>query len=148
MKEIEIRAFEAKDAPQVAALDQERFLLSPYHEKTFLDSLSLLRQKILLVSSSKEVLAYLFYGWVEDEAEIYRLAVKKKDEGKGYATALLEEGERLLVEEGVKTIYLEVRKSNLRAQKLYAKEGYIFYRERKAYYDNGEDAYCLKKGLE
>jgi ribosomal-protein-alanine N-acetyltransferase len=143
-----IRLFISADVKAVAAMDKDRFPLSPYKESTFASSLRVERQKILVYEEEEQIIGFVFFGWTLDEGEIYRLAVNKDREGQGLGKKLLAAGEEFMAVKGVKTVFLEVRKSNLRAQSLYFNSGYGTYRIRKAYYENGEDALCLKKGIE
>jgi ribosomal-protein-alanine N-acetyltransferase len=147
MSAADFSLFSAKDAEAVAALDKARFPLSPYKKATFLNSLRINSQQIILAEEKGKIVGFLFFGWVLDEAEIYRLAVTSEKEGQGIGTELLNQGLAFLTSHAVSAVFLEVRKSNLRAQKVYLKAGFETYRIRQGYYDNGEDALCMKKGL-
>jgi len=48
---------------------------------------------------------------------------------------------------GVKTITLEVRKSNIPAQNLYANLGFRIISEREKYYNDGEDAVIMQQNI-
>jgi ribosomal-protein-alanine acetyltransferase len=135
-----------KDLPEVMEIDLNRFS-SPYKKETFQEAFKTMCQKIIVVQEEQEIIGYVFFGMAADEAEIYRIAIRKDKEGHGEGTKLLNWLESYLKEKGIRTIFLEVRKSNLHAQHLYEKNGFIYYRTRKAYYDNNEDALCLKKGI-
>ncbi len=111
------------------------------------------KDKVLyLLKDGKEILGFLAVSLSLDEAEVDFLAVQEKEEGKGYATRLLENFFREYSDK--KTIFLEVRESNTRAIKLYEKLGFTFYRRRKNYYPTKdllssatEDALCYRKEL-
>lgn len=84
-----------------------------------------------------------------DEAEIDYIAIDSSIEGKGYGSLFLKDIEMYLVTKGIKTIFLEVRKSNDRAIRFYKRNGYEEYRRRKDYYENPvEDALCYRKALD
>ena len=77
------------------------------------------------------------------EAEILQIAVKGAYQGQGIAPALF----ATLPAE--KEIFLEVRKSNQRAQAFYKKEKMAVIAERKAYYHNPvEDAIIMKREID
>lgn len=135
------------DVGEIANLEKERFT-TPYSSSSLIQGMRLLSARMLLAyNGEKKLQGYIYYSLAGDESEIYRLAVFKKDEGQGVGSALLAEALRQMEQEGVKTCYLEVRAGNTRAYDLYKKSGFEVYRVRKAYYENLEDARCMKKGL-
>ena len=77
------------------------------------------------------------------EAEVLQIAVKKDYQGQGLASALFAQ---LPVD---KEIFLEVRKSNQRAQAFYKKEKMVVIAERKVYYhDPVENAIIMKREVD
>lgn len=82
------------------------------------------------------------------EAELLRLAVSLEARRQGLARRLLEESESYLRSEGIHTLHLEVRNSNLAARGLYEALGWNLQRTRKAYYPDGEDALIYRKQLQ
>ena len=77
------------------------------------------------------------------EAEVLQIAVKQNYQGQGIASALFA---TLPID---KEIFLEVRKSNQRAQAFYKKENMTIIAERKAYYhDPVEDAIIMKREID
>ena len=77
------------------------------------------------------------------EAEVLQIVVKKAYQGQGIASALFDQ---LPVD---KEIFLEVRKSNQRAQAFYKKEKMAIIAERKDYYhDPVEDAIIMKREID
>jgi len=74
------------------------------------------------------------------EAELLRIAVLQANRRSGVAKRLMSECSKHLAANGCFLLRLEVRASNLPAQKLY--ESLVWQRisVRKAYYGNGEDA--------
>ena len=77
------------------------------------------------------------------EAEVLQIAVKKTYQGQGIASDLF----ALLPTD--KEIFLEVRKSNQRAQAFYKKERMAVIAERKSYYhDPVEDAIIMKREID
>jgi len=82
----------------------------------------------------------------EINGRIYTLDVAVKYRRKGVGLRLLDEIERVFVEKGARTCYLEVRKDNTAALELYRKRGYIEVKELKDYY-KGAHGVRLKKKL-
>lgn len=89
------------------------------------------------------------YGgmWVIiDEATITNIAVHPDFRNQHIGTRIMEELFKKCRLEGVKNIYLEVRKTNYTAQHLYKKFGFVKNGIRKKYYtDNLEDAIIMTK---
>ncbi len=131
---------------QIAEIERESFssfysfsvLSSTISSKTFLG---------LAEVEGDTVKGYLLATVVLDEANIDKIAVKEIYRNQKIATLLINEFEKVLIEKKVKDIYLEVRRSNQVAIKLYKSQGYINLFERKNYYENKEDALIFKKSL-
>jgi ribosomal-protein-alanine N-acetyltransferase len=76
-----------------------------------------------------------------DEAHITEIAVRERLRGNGIGELLLIGSVRAAIQYGSNVVTLEVRVSNLIAQRLYEKYGFKQVGIRKAYYsDNREDA--------
>ena len=90
-----------------------------------------------------EVIGFLAVQENLFEAEVLQIAVKKAYQGQGIASALFAQ---LPTD---KEIFLEVRKSNQRAQAFYKKEKMAVIAERKAYYpDPVENAIIMKREVD
>ena len=90
-----------------------------------------------------EVIGFLAVQENLFEAEVLKIAVKQTYQGHGIASALFTQ---LPAD---KEIFLEVRKSNQRAQAFYKKEKMAVIAERKAYYhDPVEDAIIMKREID
>lgn len=112
--------------------------------KIYLDD----NHSLLAIKNNDYILGFIALSLSLDEAEIDYIAINKEEEGKGFATILLEDVFSKLKEKGIKSIFLEVRKSNVRAIRFYEKNGFKLYRERKSYYLSPiEDALCYRKEL-
>ena len=96
-----------------------------------------------LAYDGTEVIGFLAVQENIFEAEVLQIAVKGAYQGKGIASALFA---TLPVD---KEIFLEVRKSNHRAQAFYKKERMAVIAERKVYYhDPVEDAIIMKREVD
>ncbi len=96
-------------------------------------------------TNSRELLAGMAGIWMMvDEAHIVTIGVRKSHRNRGLGEWLLISIIDMAIELGAKVITLEVRVSNVTAQKLYEKYGFFIVGTRKKYYsDNGEDAYIM-----
>jgi ribosomal-protein-alanine N-acetyltransferase len=82
-----------------------------------------------------------------DEAEILTLAVAPDARGKGQGTALLSVAAKHAHSSGGRTMFLEVKTSNVPARALYKRFGFREAGLRKAYYGGKEDALVLRVDL-
>lgn len=82
------------------------------------------------------------------EGEILSIAIDPAHRGAGHGRALLEAALAALLAAGVATVWLEVRRSNEAAQRLYAGAGFVAVGVRRGYYrDPLEDAVVLRRDL-
>ncbi|ORP05754.1 ribosomal-protein-alanine N-acetyltransferase [Streptococcus mitis] len=96
-----------------------------------------------LAYDGAEVIGFLAVQENLFEAEVLQISVKQTYQGKGIASALFAQ---LPTD---KEIFLEVRKSNQRAQAFYKKEKMVIIAERKTYYhDPVEDAIIMKREID
>jgi len=82
-----------------------------------------------------------------DEAEILALAVAEPERRRGLGRALVAALLDDLWNAGASRVWLEVRGSNVAAQKLYAAFGFAASGRRTRYYSDGEDALVLGASL-
>lgn len=80
------------------------------------------------------IVAFAICQTVLDEATLFNIAVDPKCQGNGYGKRLLSELILQLQAQGVQTLWLEVRESNLPAQRLYTALGFNEVTVRKNYY--------------
>lgn len=96
-----------------------------------------------------EVAAYSFNYILDEELHILNIAVRPELQGRGFGSYLLKELLELAQRRGVRYSFLEVRKSNVRAQDLYYKHGFVANGIRREYYsDNLEDAVLMERRLD
>jgi len=86
---------------------------------------------------------------VADEAELYQIAVREDSRRRGIGDALMDEAVRYCRSQGAKSVYLEVRRSNETAIRLYKKHGFKSEGRRKNYYSSPvEDAVVMMRTIE
>jgi ribosomal-protein-alanine N-acetyltransferase len=95
------------------------------------------------------VLGFCILRRAGDEAELYQIAVRKEARNRGVADSLMHSAIRYCRENKIGSIYLEVRKSNEAAIRLYRKHGFKNGGCRKNYYSSPvEDAVVMSLALD
>jgi [ribosomal protein S18]-alanine N-acetyltransferase len=98
--------------------------------------------------SERSLVGYVVALVMADEGEIADVAVAPAARRRGIARHLLVRVMVELVQAGVRTLYLEVRESNVPAKALYASLGFEQVGRRRGYYQHpSEDALLLKRDL-
>ena len=121
----------------------DAYPVSPWTLKQIQADLSQDQTWYALAYDGAEVIGFLAVQENIFEAEVLQIAVKGAYQGQGIASALF----ATLPTD--KEIFLEVRKSNQRAQAFYKKEQMAVIAERKAYYhDPVEDAIIMKREVD
>ena len=112
------------------------------------DPLGLILVAELDTTVAPKIVGFAAFRRVIDEAELINLVVDAAHQRQGMGRQLLAEGQRRLMEQGVRQIYLEVRASNVPAQRLYYSAGFGLHSRRRDYYDNPrEDGLVLSLEL-
>ncbi|SUU00992.1 ribosomal-protein-alanine N-acetyltransferase [Actinobacillus lignieresii] len=88
----------------------------------------------LKLTEQNQIVAFAICQTVLDEATLFNIAVDPSFQAKGYGKRLLSALIERLREQGILTLWLEVRESNLAAQKLYDALGFNEVTIRKNYY--------------
>ena len=144
---IRIGECEEGDLEEMMAIERDAFP-SPWSERIFRNERSNPIARILVgrldSQPCKPVAGYVVYWRVADEMQLHNIAVRKDQRRKRVACLLLREALRASRAEGARWVTLEVRRSNLPAQSLYEKFGFLVKGVRPGYYsDTGEDALIL-----
>ena len=132
------------DLPAVQQIELRSFP-TPWSSRAFLAELTenLYAHYIVAVSEERPV-GYAGMWIVLDEAHITNIAVEPRLRGRRVGERLLRELILLAAELGAQRMTLEVRRSNLVAQSLYRKLGFVNRGLRKGYYtDTHEDAIIM-----
>lgn len=84
----------------------------------------------------------------ENEAEILNIGIRKSMQYRGFGQYLFDKTLREIEKYNIKTIWLELRKSNQKALQFYLKNDFTIQFERKNYYTNPtENAIVMKKTI-
>ena len=146
---ISYRFLDKNDLALILPIENECFI-DPFKESDLLYELTENPvNKIIGVFDDTSLVGFVDYMITFNSATITQIAVTKSYRNKGLATSLLEKMEETFprdIDDVVETITLEVRESNVAAQKLYLKNGYEVVLTKKNYYRDGENAiYMIKR---
>ena len=141
---LSIRKMTLDDIPAVVQLDQISFSL-PWPERSFRFEVTDNPASRCWVAEIENRLAGMVVGWMfVSELHIATIATHPEFRRQGIARRLLAHSLLQALAEGARSSFLEVRESNLAAQELYRKFGYIESGRRRRYYrDNDEDAILM-----
>lgn len=93
------------------------------------------------------LIAFVLYRTIADEAEIIHIVCDKAYQGKGYAQQLLAELRKQLLQNAIKTLFLEVRDNNVSAKRVYERLGFVTVGRRSNYYGGKHDALIQQLSL-
>ena len=143
-----IRAMTSKDLEAVLSIERASFP-TPWTGNLFLQELDLSFSRHFIITESdtdgkNQIIGYIIFWIIQDEAQLQRIAVKKERRGQGIGGLLIREMIRICDIEGVVNGSLEVRATNESALFLYNKFGFVVAGIRKGYYtDTREDALIM-----
>ena len=130
------RYAENKDVSDILSLDNENFS-NNFKEAFYLEYIK--NQRVIVAEKEENVIGYILFNQILDEAEIYKIVVLKDFRKKQIAFKIIEFLLNELKKSDVKKIFLEVRKSNIPAINLYKKCEFIDIREIVDYYSNPKE---------
>ncbi|MGN0356084.1 MAG: ribosomal protein S18-alanine N-acetyltransferase [Muricoprocola sp.] len=132
--EMMVREMTEKDLDQVVQIEKEIFS-QPWSKEGFLSSLKEKSTLYLCTEIDGKIAGYCGLLQVLDEADITNVAVSFAFRRQGIARQMLQELLSRGMNRGIKNFTLEVRESNLPAQKLYEQLGFENCGIRKNFYD-------------
>lgn len=141
-----IRKFRPSDFERIIAIEKEAF--GEYNPILFMAAYETFPDGFLVAEEDGHVVGFLTTVVVAlFDVKILSIAVDKRCQSKGFASMLLKALFQVLRAKGILRLLLEVRLSNIRAQKLYLSLGFNLVKVISAYYQDGEDAYLMEKLL-
>ena len=146
MGDIEIRIALPADVDEVHALET-RACPAPWRRDFFESELRASGRFNLVARRDGVVAGYLFAMWFFDEMHVNKIAVDEKERRKGIAADLMDKCIRFARANRIKSISLEVRKSNSGAQEFYKTLDFAPSYTRPRYYPDGEAAVVMMKKL-
>lgn len=142
---IEIVPLDMKNIDGVLDVDKLSFSV-PWSRQALLDEIDNDLAKYIVAMNDGKVIGYAGIWLIAGEGQITNIAVHPDFRKMGVAGTLLETLIGICRTANIKDITLEVRKSNIAAQKLYEKYGFLKKGLRKNFYpDNNEDALIMWK---
>lgn len=143
---IRVRIAKSSDLDDIYELDVQTFAMPWSKEALSYDILENDNAFVIVAECEGEFAGYADIWTVLDEADLNSIAVRVDFRRKGIGDAIMLAMTEMLSANGVATINLEVRVSNIPAIKLYKKYGFKECGVRPGYYlDNGEDALIMKR---
>ena len=143
---IRVRIAKSSDLDDIYDLDVQTFAMPWSKEALSYDILENDNAFVIVAEYEGEFAGYADIWTVLDEADLNSIAVRVDFRRKGIGDAIMLAMIEMLSANGVATINLEVRVSNMPAIKLYKKYGFNECGVRPGYYlDNGEDALIMKR---
>ncbi len=143
-----IRPLEEKDIWDIVQAEEEIFGSSLGYDLIYTDLKLNPYAHYLVLEIDNYVGGYLGLWITGEGAEIINFYISKNYRGLGFGKMLLDFALNLCQMSKVRTISLEVRQNNLPARNLYEKFGFTFSHIRKAYYQDGTDAFVMIKTFE
>jgi len=141
-----IRRFSPEDFEEVIEIEKEAF--SDHNSMMYMNFYEMVGDGFLVAEEDGKVVGYIVgYRSAENEGHIFSVGVKEKYRGKGIGSELIRAICDIFVANGLKYARLEVRSSNIRAQKLYKSIGFVPCWTEKKYYSDGEDGMIMKMHL-
>lgn len=143
---IRVRIAKSSDLDDIYELDVQTFAMPWSKDALSYDILENDNAFVIVAEYEGEFAGYADIWTVLDEADLNSIAVRVDFRRKGIGDAIMLAMTEMLSANGVATINLEVRVSNMPAIKLYKKYGFNECGVRPGYYlDNGEDALIMKR---
>lgn len=140
---INFRPLAAADIPAIVKLEAESFY-DAWNENMLQNELGNELTTYIVMEVAGKLMGYAGFWLVAGEAQITRVAIWDEERGQGYGTRLTAALVNKAWELGAEAITLEVRESNMAAQKAYLTCGFASEGIRPNYYeDNHENAVIM-----
>lgn len=144
-----IRRATIGDLDALVELENASFAVERMSARQLRRHLESLSAEIFVATRDRQVVgaAVLFFRRTTHVARLYSIAVAASERGSGLGASLLAAAEQAARRRGSRTLRLEVRSDNLRAQRLYERHGYRRFGLHRGYYEDGHDAQRYEKAL-
>ncbi|MGD2125169.1 MAG: ribosomal protein S18-alanine N-acetyltransferase [Desulfobacteraceae bacterium] len=117
---------------------------SPWSPNAFIQEIRNPFSRLWALLVDKALVGYICFWMLESEIQLINIAIHPKARGRGFGGRLLTKMIESDVSKDMHSIWLEVRVSNLTAQKLYESLGFEEVGRRPRYYkDTNEDAIVM-----
>ena len=140
---IYFREMTAADIPAIVGVEAQSFY-DAWNENMLLNEINNSLTTYLVMEEQGKLVGYAGFWLVAGEAQVTRVAVVEAERGQGYGTRLTAALVNKAWELGADAVTLEVRESNIAAQKAYLTCGFASEGIRPNYYeDNHENAVIM-----
>ena len=143
-----ISMFTEEDLVDVVKIEK-RCHLTPWTNKNFIDSYGA-NNLFKVLKNENDIIGYYIALFSFDECELLNITIKPGQQKKGFGNQILQDIFSECRKVNIINIFLEVRKSNLSAIRLYEKNGFNEIGIRNNYYQNNcgkEDAILMGLAL-
>ena len=137
--EPQLRAMRWDDLDRVLAVERAAYDF-PWTRGNFVDSLAAGYLAELLVDERLGLVGYSVAMAGVDEMHLLNLTVAPAQQRRGHARRLLDVLQARCRDQGLATLWLEVRASNQRARQIYARRGFAEVGQRPGYYPAAKSA--------
>jgi [ribosomal protein S18]-alanine N-acetyltransferase len=140
---LSFRPITLADIPEIMAIERSAYTY-PWSERFFRQEMQVECARSFLAEIDSRIVGYILFWLLPDEVDIHNVAVHTEFRRRGLGRRLLQQAITDARDRGSSRITLEVRTSNLPAQRLYESLGFLVTGVRKGYYsDDGEDALLM-----
>lgn len=133
---VSLRPIQLHELDQLMAIEAVAYPY-PWSRGNFIDSIAAGYRICKRVDAKGQWLGYFVAMAGVDETHLLNLTVVPQHQHQGHARAMLDELVRWSIERAATRLWLEVRASNLRAQALYRRYGFVDAGQRRGYYPSG-----------
>ncbi|MET3683264.1 ribosomal-protein-alanine N-acetyltransferase [Alkalibacillus flavidus] len=143
MGEVRVRKMEITDLDDIMSVEHASFA-APWRRDDF--EVDLVKNRFsyyLVLEKDDQIIGYCGVWIVLETAQITNVAILPSERGHGYGEQLFRHVLKLARQTGAEELSLEVRQSNIVAQKMYQKFGLKIVARRENYYPDHEDAYVM-----
>lgn len=131
------------DLDEVMVIERSAFRY-PWSSRFFLQELQVQCARSILAEIGGQILGYVLFWLLPGEIDIHNIAVHTGYRRHGIARLLLQQVIAEARGRSLARVTLEVRRSNIAAQRLYESLGFVTVGLRRGYYsDDGEDALAM-----
>ncbi len=133
-----VRPYEPSDLSAVAALDHACFS-DFWSEKNWQGTMETPQYACFLLEEADQMAGFILISIVGDEGELLKMGVLPEYRRRGFGAVLLRRAIACWKEEGVESVFLEARESNISARTLYETHDFKEIGVRKNYYDGPKE---------
>ncbi len=135
-----------EDLKEVYRINRDSFTSDAWLLEAFKREFELSYSYKYVLEHAGRVIGYIIFWIIDREATVMTFALSREYRGKGLGKFFFREMMERIRKYADKII-LDVRKSNIKAIRLYKDLGFRIVKERKKFYSDGEDAFMMEKEL-